>query len=492
MKRLLIIDDEESVCYSFEEAFRDDDVDVVSAHTTKEGLDRVRDSDPSVIVLDYQLPDGTGLELLQHLKSENVKQPVIFVTAYGSADLALQAMSKGAFDYLQKPLELGKLTEVIERAFEASRLMVSPAHFEVEDDSDRIVGRSQAMQETCKLIGRYAAQNVNVLILGESGVGKELVARALYQHSKRADQTFLALNCAAIPDALLESELFGHEAGAFTGAARRKIGKFEQCHRGTLFLDEIGEMSPSLQAKMLRVLQDQSFQRLGGDETIRVDVRVLAATNVDLEKAVEKDRFRKDLLFRLKGLSIRIPALRERKEDIAELIHYFLFRFNAEYNTSIRAVAPETIALLESYSWPGNVRELMGVVRSSMLNSVGAVLYPESLPPELRETPPLAPMASSAGISSSLEPLVARLLKDGIDRIYERALSELDRVLLTRVLEKTEGNVSKAAQILGLSRNTLRSKMRTIGLQFERVLLEEESPETPSGGSADNHGAVKS
>lgn len=481
MKRLLVIDDEESVCYSFAEAFRDEDVEVESAHTIKDGRQKARDFDPNVIVLDQQLPDGLGIDLLQQLQSENSKRPVIFVTAFGSADLALQAMSKGAFDYLQKPLELGKLTEVIERAFDASRLMVLPAQFEVEYDSDRIVGRSHAMQEACKLIGRYAAQDVNVLILGESGVGKELVARALYQHSRRANQTFLALNCAAIPDGLLESELFGHEAGAFTGAARRKIGKFEQCHRGTLFLDEVGEMSATLQAKMLRVLQEQTFERVGGNESIRVDVRLLAATNVDLDKAAEQEKFRKDLLFRLKGLSIRIPALRERKEDISELAHYFVFRFNAAHNMSIRAIAPETIALLESYSWPGNVRELMGVIRSAMLNSRGVVLLPESLPPELRNTSQTTPgVALAATSQASIESLVTRLLASNEDKLYERAMVELDRVLITRVLDETHGNLSKAAQRLGVSRNTLRSKMRASGLHFERVLQEEDLLEPSS------------
>jgi DNA-binding NtrC family response regulator len=478
VKRLLVIDDEESVCYSFAEAFCDEGIEVASAHSIKEGRQLAREFDPNVIVLDYQLPDGTGIELLQQLRFENSKRPVIFVTAFGSADLALQAMSKGAFDYLQKPLELSKLTEVIERAFDASRLMVLPAQFEVEYDSDRIVGRSHAMQETCKLIGRYAAQDVNVLILGESGVGKELVARALYQHSRRANQTFLALNCAAIPDSLLESELFGHEAGAFTGATRRKIGKFEQCHRGTLFLDEIGEMSTSLQAKMLRVLQEQAFERVGGNETIKVDVRLLAATNVDLEKAAEHEKFRKDLLFRLKGLSIRIPALRERKEDIAELAHYFLYRFNAAHHMSIRAIAPETIALLESYPWPGNVRELMGVIRSAMLHCSGAVLLPDSLPKEFSVAPLGGEVASPSLTSATLESLVSTLLASNEDRVYDRAVIELDRALITRVLDETDGNLSKAAQRLGMSRNTLRSKMRASGLHFERILLEEDASES--------------
>lgn len=475
--RLLIIDDEESVCYSFAEAFRDEGIEVFSAHTIKDGVEAARNLKPEVVVVDYQLPDGTGLELLHQLREENPKRPVLFITAYGSADLALQAMSKGAFDYLQKPLDLKKLTEQIKQAFDAAHLMLAPAQFEVTNDGDRIVGHSRVMQDACKLIGRYAAQDVNVLILGESGVGKELVARALYQHSQRANQTFLALNCAAIPDSLLESELFGHEAGAYTGATRRKIGKFEQCNTGTLFLDEIGEMSPALQAKMLRVLQDQSFERVGGNETLQVNVRVLAATNVDLDKAAEQGKFRKDLLFRLKAISIRVPTLRERREDIAELAHYFLFRFNSLHGASVRTIAPDALALLEAYPWPGNVRELMGVIRWTVINSSGSVLFPESLPHEIQGAshPTLNSSDRSTGIT--IPEFVNRLLLDGEDRIHERAVGELERVLLARVIEDAHGNLTKAAQRLGLSRNTLRAKMRAAGLNLERVLAEDESIE---------------
>jgi DNA-binding NtrC family response regulator len=477
--RLLIIDDEESVCYSFAEAFRDEGIEVASAQTIKDGLEVARDWAPEVVVVDYQLPDGTGLELLQQLRKENPKRPVLFITAFGSADLALQAMSKGAFDYLHKPLDLKKLTELIQRAFEAAHLMLAPAQFEVANEGDRIVGHSQVMQDACKLIGRYAAQDVNVLILGESGVGKELVARALYQHSQRAHQTFLALNCAAIPDPLLESELFGHEAGAFTGAARRKIGKFEQCNLGTIFLDEIGEMSHSLQAKMLRVLQDQSFERVGGNETLQVNVRVLAATNVDLEKAAEQGKFRKDLLFRLKAISIRVPTLRERKEDIAELSHYFLFRFNALHGASVRTIAPDALTMLEAYSWPGNVRELMGVIRSAVINSTGSVLLAESLPPEIQGLPQVTLVSSSQTASPTILELVNRLLVDGEDRIHERAIGELERVLLVRIFEDVQGNLTKASQRLGLSRNTLRARIRVAGLNLERVLAEEDPLENP-------------
>src|SRR6266851_1530310 len=312
MSTLLVIDDEESVRYSFRRVFESDSVQVLTARTAAEGLDQIREQRPDVVVLDLQLPDRSGLEVFQEIKSLDPKRPVIFITAHGTTEAAIEAMKGGAFDYLVKPVDLDRLSQVLGRAFEAARLMHVPAVLPAEDSGDRIVGRSFVMQEMCKAIGRVAPQDVNVLVLGESGTGKELVARALYHHSARGGQPFLAINCAAIPETLLESELFGHEQGAFTGATRRRIGKFEQCSGGTLFLDEIGDMTPGLQAKMLRVLQDQRFERLGGNETLQTQVRVLAATNQDLEQLVAAGRFRKDLYYRLKVVTIRVPPLRER------------------------------------------------------------------------------------------------------------------------------------------------------------------------------------
>ena len=273
---------------------------------------------------------------------------MIFITAHGTTQTAIEAMKRGAFDYLIKPLDLERLTQVIERAFEAARLMSVPAVLPADNAADQIIGRSAVMQEMCKMIGRVAPQDVNVLILGESGTGKELIARALYAHGRRADKPFLAFNCAAIPEQLLESELFGHEAGAYTGAARRRIGKFEQCGGGTLFLDEIGDMPPLLQAKILRVLQDQSFERIGGNETIQTHVRVIAATNQDLPKLITDGRFRKDLYYRLNAVTIQAPPLRQRREDIAELAHYFLFRFDRELGMDLRGFAQEVLELFQS------------------------------------------------------------------------------------------------------------------------------------------------
>src|SRR5437899_3003800 len=323
MPILLVIDDEESVRYSFRRVFEGDQVEVVTARTAAEGLEQLRERDPDVVVLDLQLPDRSGLEIFHEIQMLNAKRPVIFITAHGTTETAIEAMKKGAFDYLIKPVDLDRLSQVIERAFDAARLMQVPAVLPVEDSGDRIVGRSPVMQEMCKVIGRIAPQEVNVLILGESGTGKELVARALYQHNRRAAKAFLAINCAAIPETLLESELFGHEQGAFTGAARRRIGKFEQCDGGTLLLDEVGDLPPAAQAKMLRLLQEQTVERIGGSQTITTRVRVLAATNQNLERLIAAGRFRDDLYYRLQAVTIRVPPLRERRDDIPELAHHF-------------------------------------------------------------------------------------------------------------------------------------------------------------------------
>ena len=388
MATLLVIDDEESVRYSFRRVFGAEGVHVLTAATAAEGLALFRDQSPDAVLLDLQLPDRNGLEVFREIHARDPRRPVVFITAHGTAETAIEAMKGGAFDYLVKPVDLERVSQVLDRAFEAARLMSVPAVLPADDRADRIVGRSPVMQEMCKAVGRLAPQDVNVLILGESGTGKELVARALYQHSKRAGRPFLAINCAAIPETLLESELFGHEKGAFTGADRRRVGKFEQCDGGTLFLDEIGDMAPALQAKMLRVLQDQHFERVGGHEMVQTDVRVLTATNQDLLKLAGEGRFRKDLYYRLSAVSVRVPPLRERLEDVSELAHFFLFRFDRELNLDLRGFAPEALEVLQSYSWPGNVRELQGVVKQAMLNASGHLILAEFLPEHLLEARP--------------------------------------------------------------------------------------------------------
>ncbi len=483
MSTLLVIDDEESVRYSFRYVFEEDGVQVLTAGTGAEGLELVRAHSPDVVVLDIQLPDRSGLEVFQDLQALDCKRPVIFITAHGTTETAIEAMKQGAFDYLVKPVDLDRLSQLLARAFEAARLMRVPALLPVEERGDRIVGHSPVMQEMCKAIGRVAPQDVNVLILGESGTGKELVARALYHHSRRADRPFLAINCAAIPEALLESELFGHEQGAFTGASRRRIGKFEQCDGGTLFLDEIGDMVPALQAKILRVLQEQRFERLGGNEVVQTHVRVLAATNQSLEEAVAASRFRNDLYYRLKGVTIRVPPLRERLEDVPQLAEYFLFRFQRDLGMDLRSFAPEALELLQAYPWPGNVRELQGVVREAMFRASGHVVLAEFLPPELHQPKPVGPgPAAPAALGFDLIGLVEGLLARGEKDIYSQMVAALDRLVLPRVLRHTQGHQTQASERLGLSRNTLRQKLRGLGLAVDRVLTESASEDTTGEG----------
>jgi two-component system nitrogen regulation response regulator GlnG len=470
MSTLLVIDDEESLLYSFRRVFEGDSIQVLTAPTGAEGLQQVRAHNPDVIVLDLQLPDGSGLGVFQKIQALDARKPVIFVTAHGTTDTAIEAMKRGAFDYLVKPVDLERLSQIIERAFEAARLMHVPAVLPVDNQEDRIVGRSLVMQEMCKTIGRAAPQDVNVLILGESGAGKELVARAIYHNSSRADKPFLAINCAAIPEALLESELFGHEEGAFTGAHRRRIGKFEQCSGGTLFLDEIGDMSPTLQAKMLRVLQEQRFERVGSNETLQTQVRVLTATNQNLEELVAKGTFRKDLYFRLKVVTLRVPPLRERLDDVAELAHYYLFRFDHDLGLDVRSFAPEAMDMLQAYSWPGNVRELQSVIKEAMLSASGHVLLSEALPEYLRHgKSPLQPaLPRSAGFN--LDEFVEDLLERGEKDIYAKVLEQVDRAVLTRILRQTHGHQTQASETLGLNRSTLRTKMRSLGMFVDKFL----------------------
>jgi two-component system nitrogen regulation response regulator GlnG len=473
MPILLVIDDEESVRYSFRRVFEGEDVQVLTAATAAEGLDQVRRQGPDVIVLDLQLPDRSGLDVFKQIQAEDPKRPVIFITAHGTTETAIEAMKGGAFDYLVKPVDLERLSQLLARAFEAARLMRVPAMLPAEESGDRIVGRSLVMQEMCKAIGRIAPQDINVLILGESGTGKELVARALYHHSSRAGKPFLAINCAAIPEQLLESELFGHEQGAFTGATRRRIGKFEQCNSGTLFLDEIGDMASPLQAKMLRVLQEQRFERLGGTETLQTNVRILAATNQDLERLVAEGRFRKDLYYRLKVVTIRVPPLRERLDDVAELAHYFMFRFNRELRMDLRGFAPETLELFQAYSWPGNVRELQSTIKQAMLNASGHILLPEFLSDELRQAETPAAKTTPASATINLADFIESLLNQGEKDIYRKVVDAVERELLPRVLRRTHGHQAQASEVLGLHRATLRHKLRSLGFAADKVFVEE-------------------
>jgi two-component system nitrogen regulation response regulator GlnG len=481
---LLIDDDPQLVVAQVKRALPSPDMQVEVARTGKEAVALASRRRPDLALLDVSLPDMDGLEVYRRLREIDARIPVIFATATTSAETAIEAMRHGAFDYLFKPLDLLKLKEVLAQANELGRLMREPAVMAADPDNqadpqkgDAIIGRCAAMADVYKAIGRVADQNVIVLITGESGTGKELVARAIYQHSRRADKPFLAINCAAIPESLLESELFGHEKGAFTGADRRRIGKFEQCNGGTLFLDEIGDMPLSTQGKILRLLQDQTFERVGGSETITTDVRLIAATNRDLKTMSEQGRFRPDLYYRLSVFSIPLPALRERGDDIPLLVSYYLRRFNRELGRDIREAAPEAIAQLRSYAWPGNIRQLQSVLKQALLHASGNVLIPAFLPPLSQDR--AAPTSATAGAGSEgqlqLESFIRERLAAGTTDLQAEVSQEVDRLLLPAVLRFTGGNQQSAAKALGVSRQTLRLRLRELDITVTKTVDEGEA-----------------
>jgi two-component system nitrogen regulation response regulator GlnG len=469
MARLLLVDDNPNLI--LEQVHRVFDAaghEVDAARTGEDGIRQAATRTPDAILLDLRLPDLSGLEVYRRLRQIDARIPVIFITATSDADSAIEAMKQGAFDYLFKPLDTQQLRLVVGQALELSRLAREPAVVtEMPPDEargDAIIGRCPAMLEVYKAIGRVAGQDVTVLITGESGTGKELVARAIYQHSARAQAPFLPINCAAIPDALLESELFGHEKGAFTGAERRRIGKFEQCHGGTLFLDEVGDMSLATQAKILRLLQEQAFERVGGNETVRTDVRLITATNRDLETWSKEGKYRPDLYYRLSVFNIHLPPLRQRGDDLPMLVHHYVHRFNRELSRDVREVSPEAMERLCSYPWRGNIRELQSVLKQALLRSTGPVLVPAFLPESLGG--PRTTLVATAGDEGVLrvEPFLRQRMEAGSKEIYQEAHQHLDRLLLPLVLGSTDGNKLQAARLLGITRKTLRLRLRALGL----------------------------
>ncbi len=464
LELLLIDDDAELVPELVHHAFPPPEWNVEVAASGSAGLDRVRRQPPDIVLLDLRLPDQSGLEVFEQLRKIDARIPVIFVTMAKTADTAIEAMKRGAFDYLNKPLDLQRLRSVVADAAEVVRLR-SPVGLANEaastDSQTTLCGSCPTMLEVYKAIGRVAAQDVTVLITGESGTGKELVARAIWQHSGRSKAPFLALNCAAIPEALLESELFGHEKGSFTGADRRRIGKFEQCRGGTLLLDEIGDMPIQLQAKILRLLQEQTFERVGGSETIHTDVRLIAATHRDLKARAADERFRGDLYYRLSVFRIDLPPLRDRAEDLETLVQHCLRRFNRELGREVVEVAPETLDRLRAYSWPGNVRELQSVLKRAFLRASGSVLLPNFLP-DLTELGAQTPPSQRPAFD--LNWYIRERLASGAADIHSDTHAAVDRLLFTRALEFTQGNHRQAARVIGISRQTLRTKMRALGL----------------------------
>ena len=479
MPNLLVVDDETLILECFRHAFSSDEVVLHLAKTAAEALTLFRLHPFDAVVTDIRLPDSSGLELLKQLQIQNGRVPVILMTGHGSANTAIEAMRQGAFEYLLKPLDLDVLQAVIDRAFETSRMTRTPAKIATDDETeqtegDLLVGKCPAMQEVYRQIGRVAGQDVTVLILGESGTGKEVVARAIYQYSKRAERPFLAINCAAIPENLLESELFGHEKGSFTGAERRRIGKFEQCEGGTLFLDEIGDMTPLTQTKVLRVLQDQQFERVGGSDMVRTNVRLIAATNRNLTEMMEQGSFRSDLYYRLNVYTIQLPPLRERDGDLPLLINYFLSRFSRELGKNVRQISTEAMTLLTSYTWPGNLRELQSVLKHAVVEAAGPLILPEFLPESVRgfstASASLAQATSDVGSSDELLRFIHQRIRSGTERLYDEVIQRVERTLLTELLHQVDGNISRAAAILGISRSTLRIKLAALGINLDRLV----------------------
>jgi len=478
MAHLLLIDDDPIlIVEQVRQAFAAPNYRLEVAGTGAEGIERVGAEPPDVILLDMRLPDKSGLDVYQQIRAIDARIPVIFVTMAKTADTAIEAMKQGAYDYLFKPLDLNQLRRVVGEALEVSWRMREPAVLAEDlpdpDVDGAILGSCPAMREVYKAIGRVAAQNVPVLITGESGTGKEMVARAIYQHGPRAKAPFLALNAAAIPEQLLESELFGHEKGAFTGADRRRIGKFEQCHGGTLFLDEIGDMPLALQAKILRLVQEQCFERVGGNETVATDVRLIAATHRDLKTWSAEEKFRPDLYHRLSVFTIHLPPLRERGDDLSMLVQYFLRRFSRELGREIREVVPEAMERLRNYAWPGNIRELQSVLKQALLQASGTVLLPAFLPELSGILDELVPPAPP-GADLSMEAFIRQRLAPDTSNLYTETHRQVDRLLLSRVLEYTGGNQHQAARLLGIARQTLRLKLRDLGLHVTQSVEADE------------------
>ncbi|VTS03082.1 sigma-54-dependent transcriptional regulator [Tuwongella immobilis] len=479
MQTLLVIDDEPAIQHAFRRAFGGK-INVLGAATAREGLSIISQTPPDVIVLDVHLPDATGLETYRKIHQIDARIPVILITGHGTTDLAIEAMKDGVYEYLLKPLELSALRRLIEQAMLSAAKMRIPANLgneeSVQPEGDLMLGQCARMQDVYKSVGRVAAQEITVLIQGESGTGKELVARAIYQHSKRAKQPFLAINCAAIPETLLESELFGHEKGSFTGAERKRIGKFEQCHGGTIFLDEIGEMPILMQSKILRLLQEQQFERVGGNELIQTNVRLIAATNADLKKLCDVGKFRKDLYFRLNVFSIELPPLRDRGGDIDQLIDYFVKRYSLQLGRSVTEIAQEARDILHKYPWPGNVRELQSVIKQSLIRMNGSALLADFLPESIRQSDEVdQPIAVFHDEQFSWDSFIDELISQSCENVYAVALERMEREVILRVLKHTGGNQLQSAKILGITRGSLRTKIRNLGINIGRnISLEDE------------------
>lgn len=486
MNKLLLIDDEADVQYSFKRIFDGPGIEIATAASGEEGLRMIAKFKPDTVIMDVRMGGINGLEALRRLRQTDAKLPVIMMTAYGTTQTAIEAMKLGAFDYLLKPFDVPKLKQVVENALKAAKDMREVVGFAAQPDAEDfelgIIGRSEPMQAVFKLIGQLASSDATALITGESGTGKELVARAIYHHSLRNNQPFLAINCAAIPEQLLEAELFGHEKGAFTGAHQMRIGKFEQCHKGTVFLDEIGDMPLAIQAKILRVLQDGGFERIGGHQTIRADVRIIAATNRPLEDAVAAREFREDLFYRLNVVRFRMPPLRERKEDIPLLSQYFLRKLSRSKDHPRKSLSSEAADALANYPWPGNVRELENSIQRALVVAKGDVILAHDLfivpekageplsvglmTPSRRSGSPLS-APSTPQPPDDLQILAGKLFKWARNHPSLKVIPAVERELIQHALAETQGNQVQTAKLLGITRATLRKRIDRFQIRKE-------------------------
>ncbi len=488
--KLLVVDDDQTLRYSIRSSLESSLLRVLEAASPQQAIVQLNQNPPDVVLLDLRLNEANGIDLLKEIKASHIDIPVIVFTAYSTTTSTIEASKHGAFEYLLKPVDLRHLLATIDRALrtrggslerlksdesqesEPSHAKRRPRALEFERNSVEartlMIGSSAAMQDVYKKIGRFAPTNGNILILGESGTGKELVARAVHEHSRRNRSQFLAINCAALSETILESELFGHEKNAFTGALKRRIGKFEYADGGTIFLDEVADMSPATQAKVLRLLQDQRFERLGGNETIETDVRIVAATNKDLIGMVRQGLFRVDLFYRLNVFTISLPPLRERKEDLHDLVTFFTEQFKSEFAKETVDIDTRVFERIGAYDWPGNLRELQSSVRYALAHTDGSVMRPEFLPSHIVNDLNVTPSDVS---QESFLRQTELLLRSDHSNIYQELVFNLESVLLPTVLSYVEGNLQQACWRLGLSRNTLKAKMRDHGISVSHRVL---------------------
>ncbi|EHQ87737.1 sigma-54-dependent transcriptional regulator [Desulfosporosinus youngiae] len=445
--RILVIDDEERMCWALERALSNEGYQVVTATKGLQGIEMALETEPSTVILDLKMPDIDGIEVLKRLKGINPKIPVIMITAHGTIETAIEAMKIGASDYITKPFKLDELKVQVKQALHLGNLEneVNYLRLELGKKYGKMIGQSEAMKEVALLIQQVAKTNATVLITGESGTGKEVAAVEIHKASNRAHMPFVAVNCAALPEQLLESELFGHEKGAFTGATNKKKGRFELADKGTILLDEIGDMPINMQVKLLRVLQERCFERVGGTETIQIDVRVIATTNTELSTAISKGTFREDLYYRLNVMQINMPPLRLRKDDIPLLVNHFLGKFDP---SRTKKISPEAMKILTCYDWPGNIRELQNAIERPLIVCQSNEIQPVHLPKELLES------------TKQTSDLIINLPEAGF------SLEELEKRLIIKALEKHNYNQTKTAKYLGISRPTLLYRINKHGLKL--------------------------